>query len=534
MGITEEEFKQVFDYNVYRAFKPIGRKYINNNELYYTTPNNEARAVLIDKILEKKQSKNFNTYTNDDALKAVDIVNNKLEKNYGWNLSKGQAEALTSILSNSEKFIAVEGIAGSGKTTMLEHAQMLLNIKNVKVVGMAFTGKAADAMKTEANIEASTIHRFLNQLDSNKSTKAGLKNSWDFSDVKPAKKPEIWFVDESSMLTDNLLSHVLKAAEKRQSKIIFLGDSHQLLPIGAGNGFARMIEKNQVPVIHMKEITRQENGSELKKAVEVLSGKFPQEKKESLIEPLKNNISELPLRKSRINKIVKDYCSYSLEEQKKTVVLVAQNNDRNEINQKIRKRLIFNKFIEDGKAFDVINNYGKLQKKNFSVGDKILFTKNDWNVCDNVGNYIGVKNGQLGEITLIKDQIICVKTHAGSTIDINMNTYKNIDYAYAMTSYKAQGITVDNALISYDTAQTQSNTRNKFYVDVSRARKNIHIYVDDTAKFEKQIKKFQKKLLMDDFKTKKNNTTLTKEGNISHESTKQNKSHQKDTHQKTR
>lgn len=72
-----------------------------------------------------------------------------------------------------------------------------------------------------------------------------------------------------------------------------------------------------------------------------------------------------------------------------------------------------------------------------------------------------------------------------------------------MTSYKAQGITVDNALISYDTAQTQSNTRNKFYVDVSRARKNIHIYVDDTAKFEKQIKKFQKKLLMDNFKTKK-------------------------------
>ena len=40
-----------------------------------------------------------------------------------------------------------------------------------------------------------------------------------------------------------------------------------------------------------------------------------------------------------------------------------------------------------------------------------------------------------------------------------------------MTTFKAQGITVDNALIVHDSTQKNSNTRNKIYVDVSHAKK---------------------------------------------------------------
>lgn len=51
------------------------------------------------------------------------------------------------------------------------------------------------------------------------------------------------------MLTNHLLSNILEASEKRNAKVVFLGNSNQLLPIGAGNAFARMTRKNneQVP-----------------------------------------------------------------------------------------------------------------------------------------------------------------------------------------------------------------------------------------------------------------------------------------------
>lgn len=48
------------------------------------------------------------------------------------------------MLSVSNKYIAVEGTAGSGKTTMLEQAKLLYESQRVNIIGKAFTGKAAE------------------------------------------------------------------------------------------------------------------------------------------------------------------------------------------------------------------------------------------------------------------------------------------------------------------------------------------------------------------------------------------------------
>ena len=59
------------------------------------------------------------------------------------------------------------------------------------------------------------------------------------------------------MLTDHLLSNILKASEQRNAKVVFLGDPNQLLPIGTA--FARMTLEGaeQVPTVRI----RQEEGS---------------------------------------------------------------------------------------------------------------------------------------------------------------------------------------------------------------------------------------------------------------------------------
>ena len=77
--------------------------------------------------------------------------------------------------------------------------------------------------------------------------------------------------------------------------------------------------------------------------------------------------------------------------------------------------------------------------------------------------------------------------------------YKHFDYGYAMTTFKAQGITVDNALIVHDSTQKNSNTRNKIYVDVSRAKKSVKIFTDDKEALVKQAKRFQQKITSSTF-----------------------------------
>lgn len=163
MGITLPEFEKSFDAHLQVDLIKAGFRALNN-EVYYTTPKNIARAKYIDSILLQERIENYATLSAESAIDKIDTISSELKANYGWELSKGQKEAVTKMLSTSEKYVAIEGIAGSGKTTMLEQAKNLYQEQGVKIIGMAFTGKAAEAMETEAAIPSQTIHRYLNQL----------------------------------------------------------------------------------------------------------------------------------------------------------------------------------------------------------------------------------------------------------------------------------------------------------------------------------------------------------------------------------
>ena len=147
---------------------------------------------------------------------------------------------------------------------------------------------------------------------------------------------------------------------------------------------------------------------------------------------------------------------------------------------------------------------------------KIIFTKNDYRIKDTEGNTVEIKNGQLGKITNIKGHKVTVEINSKQTVTFDTREYKHFDYGYAITTFKAQGITTDNALIVHDSTQKGSNTRNKIYVDVSRAKKSVKIFIDDREVLAMQAKRYHKKITVETFShhsisNKERNKTHVKE-----------------------
>jgi len=177
-------------------------------------------------------------------------------------------------------------------------------------------------------------------------------------------------------------------------------------------------------------------------------------------------------------------------EQKGTVVLTAANKDRRLLNESIRAELIQTKQLPAGQAIQVQDAAGKTSTKDFSVGDKMIFLQND--------SRLGVQNGQTVEVIKLEEKVMTVKS-GEKEIVIDLDKYNKIDHGYALTSHKAQGISVDRALINLDSSQKQLNNRNMFYVDISRARQEVKVFMDDKEKIAGQIRDFVTKVSSEEF-----------------------------------
>lgn len=134
------------------------------------------------------------------------------------------------------------GDAGTGKTTVLAALCSHPDIIAGGVLLLAPTGKATvrlvESMGEEGKkFDAYNVAQFLSGV-----------GGFNFQDMryqipkkKITKKYETVIVDESSMLTEDMLGSLLNAVGGSK-RVIFVGDSNQLPPIGAGRPFVDLIK----------------------------------------------------------------------------------------------------------------------------------------------------------------------------------------------------------------------------------------------------------------------------------------------------
>ena len=86
---------------------------------------------------------------------------------------------------------------------------------------------------------------------------------------------------------------------------------------------------------------------------------------------------------------------------------------------------------------------------------------------------LGVKNGSLGTVEAIRDNIVQVKLDGrDERVAVDTRFYKDLDYGYAATVYKAQGTTVDRSYL----LATPHYDRHSTYVALSRHRESATMY----------------------------------------------------------
>jgi conjugative relaxase-like TrwC/TraI family protein len=475
---------------------------------------------------------------------------NSVIKEQGPHLNEGQQAAILHITGTQDGVVGVQGYAGVGKTTMLSVANQYWEKEGYQVTGLAYTGRAAELLQTEAGIKSQTIHSFLGE----KEQANGIQ----------AEGRQIWVVDEASMVGNRLMLDLLKTAENEQAKVVLIGDKLQLQAIDAGKPFQNLQEKGIMATAKVEDILRQKTEG-LREVVFAVAKEMDTDKAIHLLDKM-GAIKELGDRQERLMAIATDYLALSPKEMKNTLIVTARNIDRMEINQSIREGLkekgqlneatekTYNvtipkaiqegdrgrgesynegdmvRFLRANRGLEVgrgdrgiveriegnelkvqlensnrtisvdLEKYNKLEayspeERQFAHGDQVMFLRNDKN--------LGVVNGSLGMVVEANNHSLKVETRTGIK-DVDLKTYNHIDHSYGSTLHKSQGMTSERVMIHLDTAQGISNSANAFYVGVSRASHEATIYTDSKENLPDSVRQWQEKESTQDYEKGKN------------------------------
>ena len=175
----------------------------------------------------------------EDELQPIQSGLPELELDREKKARKEKIAALE-VLAKSRISVLI-GPAGTGKTTLLKVLCSQEDIKSEGVLLLAPTGKARVRLESgmeREHIDAQTIAKFLVKSGRFK----GKIQSYELNDSPPESIPQkTVIIDETSMLTEEMLAAFLQSS-KGFKRLILVGDSRQLPPIGAGRPFVDIIK----------------------------------------------------------------------------------------------------------------------------------------------------------------------------------------------------------------------------------------------------------------------------------------------------
>lgn len=480
----------------------------------------------IDHVREERKS--VDKILDSEVIKSEIAEREALQK---FKYTDGQRDAIESIFTTDSRYHSVNGLAGTGKTTMLTALNKIGEKQGFIVKGMAGSGTAAKNLELETGIPSSTNAMF--QLNESK-----LQNDLAKTNGAVSRKNEIWVVDESSITGQENFAEIMKLAKSADARIVFLGDKLQLQAIDAGKPFE--ILQKEMSFSSMENINRQKT-QELKDVVAVITAKNPKGEI-TLSENAKAfDLLDQQGRVMQVNQedlhheLIDEYMSYDQSKRDNSLIITPFNSDRKILNEMVRaervkkgeltgEELNFSTYsnknltkaqqseVIEYKAGDIIrfnktyNREGKTFKKDeyYTVVDTYKITKGkreqglklkdkdgviqDWNSKNKnlievyekeekkllKGDLIRInrtngnfKNGEKYTFKGIEGDQVLLANEKNEEYRMALNEFKHWDHGYATTIYSSQGLTKENVFMLIN-SNTLSNAQND-----EKAAKNL-------------------------------------------------------------
>ncbi|MFQ1018093.1 MobF family relaxase [Gilliamella sp. BG7] len=452
---------------------------INQGEIHLLkTVNGLGQQIGVSDEIYQQEKKIQNLIIKGIGNEAPLLNAEQMSKANLTHLTKGQKEATTHILTSTDKFIGIQGLAGVGKTTQLKSVlqELKANNSNVEVIGLAPTHKAVYELQS-VGVKAQTISSFLVEA------KNEINNNSEFN-----LKNKLFLIDESSMIGNKNITALYEIISQYGGRGIYSGDSKQLLSIESGAAFSFLQNHTELKFSVMNDIVRQNKS--LKPAVYALL-KNQAEKALSVIDSINTDVIKRDvdfiqseknvLDNKLINKlgfdsiaeyIAKDYSSRDKHTRNNTIIVTQLNQDKNVINQEIH-----NELFKQGRLGDNEHKVSVLEPvliNEFEVNRLSAYGKNINNIIVIDKDYYKIEsiNSNSNVVTLRN-----IDNKNSLTLDPkNIGQYSDI----ALYKYKELMISENDKVLINRTNQDKGFIANSEWI-VSSIDNNKMLLINDTG-----------------------------------------------------
>jgi ATP-dependent exoDNAse (exonuclease V) alpha subunit len=386
-------------------------------------------------------------------------------------LSKQQEAAAQYVVEQGGIKVLV-GVAGAGKSTILQAANEAWQSSGYRVRGAALSGIAAQNLQ-DSGITAQTLHSLEGQwrmaralMDENVNKPLSEKQR-NFIQSALLTDKDVLVIDEAGMVGAAQMQRVLAEAERAGAKVVLVGDDEQLQSIEAGAAFTHI--RKMAGGVSLDEVRRQRIEWQRSATIQLATQKTYDALKRY---EATGHVHFAEDKESAHERLLTDYMrSYGQRPEASRMILTYARADVEALNTKVQEAMLEVRAVSrDWREVEVIgqDNQGEYRyRERFAAGDRIMFRENNRDM--------GVMNGTLGTVRSIDEGgYFTVALDNGRELSFSAVEYSKFQLGYAATVHKSQGVTVDEAFVY----AARMFDRHSTYVAMSRHRDRVDLYGD--------------------------------------------------------
>ena len=269
-------------------------------------------------------------------------------------------------------------------------------------------------------------------------------------------------IDEAGMVDSATLARLVSHAEAAEAKLVLLGDPEQLGEIEAGGLFRAVADRSEP--IRLDEVIRHEHELDREAAKRISEG----EGREALdLYRSEERVTVAPDAEARREAMVRDWLE-SYERGEDAVMIAKRNAEVAKLNAMAREAR-----RQEGKLGAQEIEVGEAR---FAAGDQVITRVNDQRA-----EVYNRERWRIAEVDAEQRRIVlegidqAKRVEVGAEYLARTNPHSEapaLEHAYAVTTYSAQGSTVDRAFVMAD----PSMDKQELYVAASRSRGETRLY----------------------------------------------------------